>query len=239
MRRRVEEGAQGGLVEDGDAEGASAVELGAGVFAGDEVGGLLADGGGDASSGRFDEFLGGLSGERGERAGEDEGESGEGGGGDFFLGGHYHFQLVQLVYQFPIARLGEELDDGLGDARADLVDLLQLFGGGESQGFHRAEVGGEELGGALADEADAKGKQEAGEACGLREGELIEKGLGRLFAHAVELEKVFLAERVEVGEGADEGNARLFGACLDDKRIADAWGIRGFGFSGRAVSYGL
>ena len=94
MRGRVEEGAQGGLVEDGDVEGAGAVELGAGVFAGDEVGGLLADGGGDASSGGFDEFLGGLAGEGGERAGEDEGESGEGGGGDFFLGGHHHFQFL-------------------------------------------------------------------------------------------------------------------------------------------------
>ena len=44
MRRSVEEGAQGGLVEDWDVEGAGAVELGTGVFAGDEVGGLLADG---------------------------------------------------------------------------------------------------------------------------------------------------------------------------------------------------
>ena len=66
-------------------------------------------------------------------------------------------------------------------------------------------MGGEELGGALADEADAKAEQEAGEPCGLREGDLIEKGLCGLFAHAVELEKVFLAEGVEVGEGANEG----------------------------------
>ena len=110
---------------------------------------------------------------------------------------------MQLVYQLPIARLGEELDDGLGDARADLVDLLQLFGWGEPQGFHRAEVGGKELGGALADEADAKGEEETGEARGLRESDLIEQGLSGLFAHAVELEQVFLAERVEVGEGAD------------------------------------
>jgi len=35
MRGWVEEGAQGGLVEDGDVEGAGAVELGAGVFAGE------------------------------------------------------------------------------------------------------------------------------------------------------------------------------------------------------------
>ena len=202
-RRRVEEGAQGGLVEDGDVECVGAVELGAGVFAGDEVGGLPADGGGDASSGGFDEVFCGFAGEGGERAGEDEGESGEGGGGDFFLGGHSHFQLVQLVYQLPIARLGEELDDGLGDARADLVNLLQLFGWGEPQGFHRAEVGGKELGGALADEADAKGEEETGEARGLRESDLIEQGLSGLFAHAVELEQVFLAERVEVGESAD------------------------------------
>ena len=65
-------------------------------------------------------------------------------------------------------------------------------------------MGGEELGGALADEADAKAEQETGEARALRLLDLVEKGLRGLFAHAVELEEVFLAERVEVGEGADE-----------------------------------
>src|SRR5208283_1059835 len=96
-RRWVEEGAQGGLVEDGDVEGAGAVELGAGVFACDEVGGLLADGGGDASAGRFDEFLGCLAGERGQRPGEDEGKAGEGGGGDALLGGHFQARIFQAL----------------------------------------------------------------------------------------------------------------------------------------------
>jgi hypothetical protein len=78
----------GGLVEDGHAERLRLVELGAGLFAGDEVVGLLADGAGDAAAGGFDHLLGGLAGEGGERAGEDEGEAFEGGGGDALLGEH-------------------------------------------------------------------------------------------------------------------------------------------------------
>ena len=44
MRGSVEQRAQGRLVEDGDAEGAGLVQFGAGVFARNDVVGLLADG---------------------------------------------------------------------------------------------------------------------------------------------------------------------------------------------------
>ena len=84
---RFEEGEEGGFVEDLDAELAGFVELGAGLFAGDDVVGLLGDGAGDLAAGGFDAGLGVVAGEGGQRAGEDEGEAGERGGGDALFGG--------------------------------------------------------------------------------------------------------------------------------------------------------
>ncbi len=106
--------------------------------------------------------------------------------------------------EIAIAGLGEELDDGLGDARADLVDGFEFVGGRGHEGVDGAEVLREELGGALADEAYAEAKQNAVERSGFGALDLVEECPGGLFADAIEAEEVFFLEVVEIGERADE-----------------------------------
>ena len=72
----AEEGAQGGLVEDRDAELAGLVELGTGLGAGHDEVGLLADAAAHLAAGLLDPVAGDLPGD-GEGAGEDEGLAGD------------------------------------------------------------------------------------------------------------------------------------------------------------------
>src|SRR5580704_7596513 len=166
---------EGGFVEDGHVELAGFVELGAGLFAGDEVVGFLRDGAGDFSAGGFDAGLGVVAGERGERAGEDEGEAGEGGADDALFGGEFEAEGFEVVDELLVLLVGEELDDGVGDARTDFVDCHELIGGGGAELVDGAEVLGEELRGALADEADAEAEEDAGEAAVFAVPDLIEE----------------------------------------------------------------
>ena len=78
---------ESGLVEHGHAERRGFVELRAGFFSGDEVVGFLADRAGDFAAGGLDFFFGGFAGERGQRAGEDEGEAFECGAADALFRG--------------------------------------------------------------------------------------------------------------------------------------------------------
>ena len=77
---------------------------------------------GDFASGGFDFFFGGFAGERGERAGEDEGETFEGGAADAFFGDEVKSGGAEAFDEGEIFLVAEELVDGLGDLGADVVD---------------------------------------------------------------------------------------------------------------------
>src|SRR5690606_22858471 len=105
--------------------------LGAGVFADDDVIGLLGDGGGDLGAEGFGAGLGLVAGHLGQRAGEDDGLAGNRAAfGADHLGVLDLDLLREVVEGLEVVLLGEEIEDVAGDRFADLVDVVEILVGG-------------------------------------------------------------------------------------------------------------
>ena len=117
--------------------------------------------------------------------------------------------------RLPVLVDGEELDDGFGDTRADLVDGGEVFRGGVDKRVDGAELLCEQLGCALANEADAEAHEDASEAGVFGAGDLGEQGIGGFFADTFEVDQLLLSEAIDVGD-------RFY------QRLADQDGLTGF-----------
>ena len=178
MASAAEQRAQGGFVEDGDAEFLGLGELRAGFFAGHDVVRVLADAARDLAAGLFDQVAGFVASERGQGAGEHEGLAGDafdgarGGGLDEVQSGGAHG-----LHPIAVVRVAEEREDGFGDFDADagddglirdaafLADLgeEEVAGLGGLESIHGLEVTREILGGLHADVRDTEGVDRAPE----------------------------------------------------------------------------
>ncbi len=136
---------------------------------------------------------------------------------------HIDADGAQMVDQFAIRGLGEKFEDAFGDLGADFGDLDQLFRGGRGELFHRAEMRGEKLRGALADEANADAVDQALEAVLFAGGDFVEQILRGFFGHALEIGERFEIELVEIGEILHQ---ILFDELVDDF-FAEAVDIHG------------
>ncbi len=104
----------------------------------------------------------------------------------------------------PVAFLREPAADALSDLGAHLLGLHELRFVGLMDSVKGAEVFGEKLGGAFADEGDAEAVDNAGEGEGFRAGDAGEDSFGGFGSHAFEPGELFEREVVEVGDGVDE-----------------------------------
>ena len=89
------------------------------------------------------------------------------------------------------------------------------------EGFHRSEVLGQKLRGALADHADAQAVDHALQRQLLRVFDFVENVLRRLVAHALQAEQIVFGELVDVGDVLHQA---AFGE-LRDQRVAHAVNI--------------
>ena len=84
------------------------------------------------------------------------------------------------------------------------VTPVKLLFAGVGQLIHRAEMRGEKLRGALADEADAERVDQARERVLFAGGNFIDQILRRLFGHAIEARDGVELQLVKVGEILDQ-----------------------------------
>ena len=97
----------------------------------------------------------------------------------------------------------EEVVDGPSDAFADVVDVLQVFDGGGTDRFERAEVLGEVSGTGAAHEPDAETVQQVFEATLLGGGNSVKDVFGAFLGHAFLRFEVFERKAVQVRNALD------------------------------------
>ena len=132
------------------------VELRAGFFTCDQVICFLAYRSGDVTTGRFDQLFGSFTGEHRKCTGEHKGEAFEGRGALALFGGHGEAEVFESLNESEIAIVREEVVDGDGDLRADIVDAGKRGNIGRDDVLDVAEVRGQRLRSALADVANAE-----------------------------------------------------------------------------------
>src|SRR5918997_5536656 len=187
------------LVDHGYAELAGAVELRAGLLAGEHVVGALADGGGEGAA-RGLEPLDELAARAAQGAGYDHllaRERAVGGPGAQPL--EVDADPHEALDQVPVVFEGEVLRDRPGDDPADAFDLDELLRGNPAQEVLAAEALGYELGRHRPDVPDAEREQDAGEGLLLAPLDPLYQVLRALLAEAFEGRYLIGPQAVDIG----------------------------------------
>ena len=202
----------------GDSEFVCLGEFASGGFAREDPAGLLADGTADLAAVLFDEFAGFFAFHARECAGDDGGLPLEKRLYDAleFGGAAECYEFVDFL---RVALGVEEVVDGLSDAFADVIHVLQILYGGGTDRFERAEVLREVSGAGAAHEADTETVQQVFEATSLGGGDGVKDVFGALLGHAFLRFEVFECKAVQVrdaldftrgNQACDKGGAEIF-----------------------------
>ncbi len=108
-------------------------------------------------------------------------------------------RFAQPLDDPQVLRVGEVVDDGIGDLAAHLVGFDQLFARGVHHGIQRAEVCRQVFGRGFPDESDAQGEQYPLKRNLDRAPDAPDDVLGRFFAQPGQTGELFGPQVVEVG----------------------------------------
>ena len=99
---------------------------------------------------------------------------------------------------------GKEVLDRFSNTRADLFHVFEFLTGGGAQAIHAAKAVGQQLGGALADIANAQGEDDPGQRSVLGCFDGGDDVGGRFLAHAFQAGDLLLRQRVNVGQAVQQ-----------------------------------